>query len=137
MMYSRFAAVRPQFISPPPSLRWSTAVALAALGACLLVAGCGGGSGSDPVRVTVSPSTATVATGGTQTFTASVYNRGQDVTWSVEEGSTGGTITSAGVYTAPTTPGTYHVIATSVADNSVSGTATVTVEGGSSTVTVS
>ncbi len=137
MMYSRFAAVRPQFISPPHSLRRPiAAVALAAFGACLLVAGCGGGS--DPVRVTVSPSTATVALSGTQTFTASVYNRGdQDVTWSVEEGSAGGTITSAGVYTAPTTVGTYHIIATSVADNSVSGTATVTVEGGSSTVTVS
>jgi hypothetical protein len=39
----------------------------------------------------------------------------------------GGTITDSGVYTAPTTVGTYHVVATSVADASKSVTAAVSV----------
>jgi len=46
------------------------------------------------------------------------------VTWS----SDGGTITSTGLYTAPVTPGTYYVTATSVADTTKSDTATVTVD---------
>ena len=49
------------------------------------------------------------------------------VTWSVEEGLAGGTVTSAGVYIAPVNPGTYHVVATSAADPTRRATATVTV----------
>ena len=37
----------------------------------------------------------------------------------------GGTITSAGLYTAPPTSGTYHVVATSNVDRTSVGTATV------------
>jgi hypothetical protein len=48
------------------------------------------------------------------------------VTWSVQEAS-GGTISAAGLYTAPLTSGTYHVVATSRADTTRTGTATVTV----------
>ena len=36
--------------------------------------------------------------------------------WSVQEGASGGTIDATGRYTAPTAAGTYHVVATSVAD---------------------
>src|SRR5262249_14589005 len=39
----------------------------------------------------------------------------------------GGTINSSGMYTAPANAGTYHVVATSVADTSKSKTAAVTV----------
>jgi len=39
----------------------------------------------------------------------------------------GGTVSSAGLYTAPATTGTYHVVATSVADTSKSDAATVVV----------
>ena len=49
------------------------------------------------------------------------------VAWSVQEGSTGGSITSAGVYTAPASAGTYHVVATSQAAPGSSATVPVTV----------
>jgi len=60
----------------------------------------------------------------------------QSVSWSVSEGATGGTITTAGAYTAPAAAGTYHVVATSVADSSATATATVTVQSGSGVVIV-
>ncbi len=80
------------------------------------------------VAVTVSPTTPTLLTNATQTFTATVTGSANTaVTWAVQEGASGGAITSGGVYTAPASAGTYHVIATSVADTSKSATATVTV----------
>ncbi|HQR29407.1 MAG TPA: hypothetical protein PLL32_03285, partial [Anaeromyxobacteraceae bacterium] len=82
------------------------------------------------IAVSVTPATATVQAGGTTTFTANVTgtSAGQStaVTWSVPAGA--GTINaSTGVYVAPATPGTYVVTATSVADGTKKGTATVTV----------
>jgi formylglycine-generating enzyme required for sulfatase activity len=50
-----------------------------------------------------------------------------DVTWSVLEGSAGGTVTQDGLYTAPFEEGEYHVVATSDLDPSKSARATVTV----------
>ena len=100
----------------------------------VVLMGCGSGSG---VTISLSPTATTLSTGGTQTFMASVGNANNpSVTWSVQEGSSGGTITSAGVYTAPSTAGTYHVIATSVADNSKTAIATITTLAGGSSVTV-
>ncbi len=80
------------------------------------------------VTVTVTPGTASVTGGGTQAFTAVVAGAvNQAVTWSVQE-TNGGTIgATTGIYTAPSTPGTYHVVATSVADPTKIGTAIVTV----------
>lgn len=49
------------------------------------------------------------------------------VTWSIQEGTTGGTIDPTGLYTAPSNPGVYHVVATSVAAPTVSGQALVNV----------
>jgi hypothetical protein len=92
--------------------------------------GCGGSTASPPpiVSITVSPSAATVFSTGTQSFTATVTGTNNTaVTWSVQEGATGGSITSAGAYTAPQAAGTYHVVATSQADNTKSAIATVTV----------
>jgi hypothetical protein len=63
---------------------------------------------------------------GTFTFAASV-SKGGGVTWSVREGAAGGSITASGAYTAPTTPGTYHVVATSNGAGASAGEATVTV----------
>jgi hypothetical protein len=64
----------------------------------------------------------------TFTFHASVTGTSNTaVTWSVTEASAGGSVTTAGVYTAPSTGGTYHVVATSQADPSKSQSATVTV----------
>jgi hypothetical protein len=80
-----------------------------------------------PVSVTVSPDPATVFLGATQAFTATVTAINPAVTWTVQEGAAGGSIDSQGNYTAPQVVGTYHVIATSVADTSKSGSATITV----------
>ncbi len=81
-------------------------------------------SATPTITVSVSPSSASVATGGTQTFTATVTGTtNQSVTWT----ATGGTITSAGVFTAGTTAGSFTVKATSVQDTTKSGTASVTI----------
>jgi hypothetical protein len=96
-------------------------------------AGCTGGSpvltqACVPVSVSVAPSPAAVDACRTLTFTATVANATNGaVSWSVQEGAAGGTITAAGVYTAPSTAGTYHVVATSVADGTASATDAVTV----------
>jgi hypothetical protein len=80
-----------------------------------------------PVTVTISPRTPSVTAGGAITFTATVANATNTaVTWSVT-GTTCGTITSAGVYTAPAAAGTCHVVATSVADGTKAAVSTVTV----------
>lgn len=93
---------------------------------------CGGGGGSTPappaaVSVALTPSGASLWTGGTQAFTATVSGTANPaVTWSVLE-ATGGTISASGLYTAPATAGTFHVKATSVADTAKSAQAPVTV----------
>ncbi len=82
-----------------------------------------------PIVVTISPSSATVATGDTQQFTKTVQNSQVTtaVTWSVVEPS-GGSVSASGLYTAPSNTGTFHVKATSVEDNTKSATATVNVQ---------
>lgn len=79
------------------------------------------------VTVSLSPQTAALQTGQGQTFTATVAGSANtQVTWSVLEGG-GGSIDTGGRYTAPATPGTFHVQAASVADPLRSAQATVTV----------
>jgi hypothetical protein len=76
------------------------------------------------VAVTVSPTTASVAVSATQQFTATVTgNANTAVTWS----ATSGTVSAAGLYTAPAAAGSFVVTATSVADPTKSASATVTV----------
>jgi hypothetical protein len=48
------------------------------------------------------------------------------VTYAVQEGDAGGTITAAGAYTAPSNAGTYHVVATGSAGGSATAVVTVT-----------
>jgi len=101
------------------------ALAAASLGAC-------GGStttsaGSAPT-VRVAPQNAQVAPSGTVSYQATVAGTADTaVTWSIQEGAPGGSVTAGGLYTAPATTGTFHVVATSHADTSVRGTASVTV----------
>jgi hypothetical protein len=76
------------------------------------------------ISVSVAPATVTLPLSGTQTFTATTLDSTQGVTWTVLE-SSGGTITSGGLYTAPATAGTYHVVATSVENPTKSATAVV------------
>ncbi|MDC0711026.1 hypothetical protein POL68_21320 [Stigmatella sp. ncwal1] len=88
---------------------------------------------AETVAVTLSPTEALLAPGGTQAFTATVTGAADTaVNWSVTEAG-GGTVDAAGLYTAPVTLGTYHVVATSAADPSKSATATVIVRPFSST----
>ena len=105
-------------------------------------------SGSPPpaaIAVSISPSTATVPTGGAQVFTATVTGAGNattNVIWSVDGIANGnaalGTIAGSGasssspigLYTAPATlpsPAVVTVTATSVADASKSASASVTI----------
>ncbi len=79
------------------------------------------------------PSSPSLAPGASQAFTAQVSGVANPaVTWSVEEGSAGGSITTAGLYTAPVGAGVYHVLALSTAAGGgpVQGLATVTVSAG-------
>ena len=82
--------------------------------------------------VTVAPDTATVTKGTTQSFTATVTGTNspaQDVTWTVEGANDAGTSITGGTLTvaAGETAATLTVKATSIADTSKFGTATVTV----------
>jgi hypothetical protein len=81
-----------------------------------------------PIAISVAPHTASVSAGGTVAFTATVTGTTNTaVSWSVQETSGCGTVTQAGVYTAPAAPRTCHVIARSRADASKSDTATIAV----------
>ncbi len=145
-----------RFVAPLPQIRASRTVGLwrlqlvsrslrlfvlLAVGAYIL--GCGGGgagSGTQPpppplIEVNVTPSSASVLLGGTVSFAATVTNSSNSaVTWSVNGFSGGspqaGTISADGLYTAPSVlpaPGAIQVTATSQADPTKSGAASITV----------
>ncbi len=81
-----------------------------------------------PVVVSVTPSASSVDACHSLTLTAAVGGTTDTaVTWAVLEGAAGGAVTPAGVYTAPSSGGTYHLVATSAADPASSATAVVTV----------
>ena len=85
-------------------------------------------SASPRVSVAINSPTAAVPEGGSLPFFATVKGAvDTSVTWSVQEGAAGGSITSSGIYTAPNTLGTYHVVATSIADATASASAVVTI----------
>lgn len=80
------------------------------------------------VAITVTPTTGNLNACRTLQFSATVTGTTNTaVTWSVQEGAAGGTITAAGLYTAPSGPGVYHVVGTSQADTTKTAVATVTV----------
>ncbi|HKA01760.1 MAG TPA: Ig-like domain-containing protein [Candidatus Solibacter sp.] len=82
-------------------------------------------SGVPTVSVSVSPTTATVQTGATQQFNATVTGSSNTaVNWT----ATGGTISNTGLFTAGQTAGSFTVTATSAADTTKKATATVTVQ---------
>jgi 6-phosphogluconolactonase (cycloisomerase 2 family) len=62
-------------------------------------------------NLSVTPQAAVALPGGSVRFAAS-----QSVTWSIAEGTTGGSVSATGTYTAALQPGLYHVIASSTAD---------------------
>jgi hypothetical protein len=99
--------------------------------------GCGGGgapqsSPSSGVIVQLSATSVSLTPGAQQQFTAVVKGTSNTaVTWSVDGiaggNSTAGTVTSAGLYTAPSLPGSHTITITSVADPTKSANATVVV----------
>jgi hypothetical protein len=70
----------------------------------------------------VRPPVAHVTAGGRVAFGAT---GGEPVAWSVVEGEAGGAVDAAGVYAAPASPGTYHVLATAAGDAARSAVAVV------------
>lgn len=100
------------------------------------LAACGGSDGDDspppppPAEITIALATATptIQVNQTAQFTATVTGTSNtQVTYSVDGGAANGSISAAGVYTAPGTAGVFTVRATSAADPSKSATATITV----------
>jgi hypothetical protein len=91
------------------------------------------------ITVSVSPTVVQVSTGKQQQFSASVTGTtNTSVRWSLSgpgcSGAACGTISTSGLYTAPAappSPATVNVTATSLADTSKSGLATVTLVSGS------
>jgi hypothetical protein len=84
------------------------------------------------IGVTVAPATASISTIQTQQFTATVVNSTNlAVTWKVDGvqggNATVGTISAAGLYTPSAAAATHSITATSVADPTKSGSASVTV----------
>lgn len=79
------------------------------------------------ISVSIAPFNPGLRPGTKQQFEAIVTGTDNKmVEWKVEE-TDGGTIGNTGLYTAPATPGTYHVIATSLADATKSGMTSVVV----------
>jgi hypothetical protein len=103
------------------------------------------GTAPQPVSVTISPTTASVQSGTTQQFAAGVTGTSNtSVTWSVNGvqggNSTVGTVSSAGLYTAPATVpsgGSVTLTATSVYDSTRSASAIITVLASATPVSVS
>jgi Kelch motif len=82
------------------------------------------------VQISIFPATDTLRIGGHRQFSGFDRTVGQyDVTWTLQEGAAAGSISAAGVYMAPGTAGTFHLIATSNADPKLSATAPISVVG--------
>jgi hypothetical protein len=85
------------------------------------------------VAVKVSPASANLQTGATQQFSATVTGSSNTaVTWT----ASGGTVNSSGLYTAPSSAGSFTVTATSMADNTKSASAAITVAQAPGTIAV-
>ena len=79
------------------------------------------------LTVSISPPAETLRIGGSRQFGGFAVAADQHVTWDLEEGGMGGTITPDGLYTAPSTGGTFHLRATAVYNASVSSIAPITI----------
>ena len=126
-----------------PVLIGAVIVALLAVGGIVWMLRSSMSVGANPpgkVEITMFPATAKVVAGKGVDFAATVTGAPtSEVTWKVEEGDDAGQIKTRGAYakegaislystyTAPNTPGTYHLVATSTADTSKSASAEITV----------
>ena len=83
-------------------------------------------------QITIAPVAVTLRPSGTQTFAATVSGlTNTAVNFTIQE-SGGGLINSAGLYTAPSAGGLYHVVATSSEETTITASAAVTVTTSSS-----
>jgi len=80
-----------------------------------------------PLTVSIGPNPETLRIGGYRHFDGFALAANQNVTWKLEEGAAAGNIAADGLYTAPLTPGPFHLVATSVFNSRVSSTALVTI----------
>src|SRR5690349_9266799 len=106
----------------------------------LTLASCGGGTSTvstppppPPVTIKLNQTSVTLSPGAQQQFSATVQGTTNTaVDWSVDGvaggNATSGTITSAGLYTAPSLAGNHKVVSTSVADTTKTASASVTVQ---------
>lgn len=109
---------------------WMGVLVLALLGGAL--AGCGGSSsGTEAITgVRLSPGTVTLRPGALQQFTAVVNGpESGALVWRVNGGDANGTVTTGGLYTAPTTPGRYEIVAALASNPARFGLARVVVNG--------
>mgnify|MGYP001348843894 CR=1 FL=1 len=99
-------------------MRYVGQAAVAALMLCALLwfAGCSTSSGQAENSLVVTPARAFLTPRSSQAFTTNL-----PVHWRVVE-ENGGTITPAGVYTAPDSASTFHVVATCISDDSITRT---------------
>ena len=87
------------------------------------------------VTLTLSQTKITMDQGATQLVYANVYGAvDRSVSWTFQESGMGGSVSSTGLLTAPTTAGTYHIVATSTWDTTQTATLTLVVEASSVTV---
>ena len=136
------ADVSPRRSKISPVLIGAVIVALLAVGGIVWMLRSSVSVGAKPanVEITIFPLTAKIAVGKGADFAATVTGAPtSEVTWKVEEGDNAGQIQTRGAYakegaislystyTAPKTPGTYHLVATSTADPSKSASAEITV----------
>lgn len=99
----------------------------AVAGLVLIVACSKSSDTTPPTVVAIAQASADLQVGQSTTFTANVTNNSNTaVTWNVIEAD-GGTISTAGVYTAPFKSGTFHVQAVSAADTTKKAQASVVV----------
>jgi hypothetical protein len=111
--------------------RRNASIMLAALVTALTA--CASGADPDPLAdppaatdLAISPEALEIAPGDTAQFTvAAATLAAADVTWSVQGG---GTVSTTGLFTAPESEGTYHVVATSTFDSAQEAHAIVTVK---------
>jgi len=111
----------------------NAAASVVAFAFALALTGCGANASGEPVAqgvsVQVSPGAPKVEPNRSLTFAAVVTGTvSTAVSWSIQEGAAGGSISPEGVYTAPAATGVFRVVATSVTDPTATGGATVTVE---------
>src|SRR4029077_4408654 len=137
-------------LSPGSVAATATLFAADGWGAAIAAFKASNGAPPPPISVSVSPNSASVGTGGSQNFAATIQNDFQNrgVTWSLSgagcSGSTCGSLTNitspSVTYIGPanvTTPATVTLTAPSVSDSTKTASATITVIAGALTVSVS